>query len=131
MMTDPIADLLTRVRNANRNGRKTVSMPASRLKVNVAQVLVEEGFLTSYELKPGEPASTLVVSLKYGLDGERAITEIKRVSKPGCRVYRRIEQLPRVLRGLGIYVLSTSKGVMSDRRAREMKVGGEVLARVL
>lgn len=131
MMTDPIADLLTRVRNANRNGRKTVAMPASRLKVNVAQVLVEEGFLDSYELQPGEPRRKLLIKLKYGLDGERAITEIRRVSKPGCRVYRRIGDLPRVLRGLGIYVLSTSKGVMSDRRAREMKVGGEVLARVL
>jgi small subunit ribosomal protein S8 len=130
MMTDPIADLLTRVRNANAIGAKNVTMPASRLKVGIAQILKEEGFVDSYVVNPGEPASQLVIKLKYGPDGEKVIRKIERVSKPGCRVYSPATRIPTVLRGLGIYILSTNQGVVSDRTARERNVGGEVLCKV-
>ena len=130
MMTDPIADMLTRIRNANRIGKHKVEMPASKLKVGIAEILKEEGFVESYEVQPGEPASTLVVRLKFGPDGETVIREIQRVSKPGRRVYAAVEDLKPVLRGQGIQVVSTNKGVVSDRKARELRVGGEVLARV-
>jgi len=130
MMTDPIADLLTRVRNANAIGAKKVLMPASKLKVGIVQILQEEGFIDSYTVEPGEPASKLVVKLKYGPDGEKVIRKIDRVSKPGCRVYSSATRIPVVLRGLGIYILSTNQGVVSDRTARARKVGGEVLCKV-
>ena len=130
MMTDPIADLLTRVRNANAIGKKKVAMPASKLKVGIVQILQEEGFVDSYTVEPGAPASQLVVQLKYGPDGEKVIRKIERVSKPGCRVYSSATRIPSVLRGLGIYILSTNQGVVSDRTARERKVGGEVLCKV-
>jgi small subunit ribosomal protein S8 len=130
MMTDPIADMLTRIRNSNAVHQKRVSMPASRLKVGVAQVLKDEGYITDYEVIPGEPSSSLSVTLKYGPDGELVIREIKRVSKPGCRVYSGPKDLPRVLDGLGIFVLSTPDGVISDRAARAKNVGGEVLCKV-
>jgi small subunit ribosomal protein S8 len=130
MMTDPIADLLTRVRNANAIGKKKVAMPASKLKVGIVQILQEEGFVASYTVEPGAPASQLVVQLKYGPDGEKVIRKIERVSKPGCRVYSSATRIPSVLRGLGIYILSTNQGVVSDRTARERKVGGEVLCKV-
>jgi small subunit ribosomal protein S8 len=130
MMTDPIADLLTRVRNANSNGSKTVQMPASKLKVGVAQILQEEGFVSSYTVEPGQPHSTLNIQLKYGPDGERVIRRIERISKPGRRVYRPASGIPTVLKGLGIYILSTNQGVVSDRMARKLNAGGEILCKV-
>lgn len=130
MMTDPIADMLTRIRNANRNSTKSVEMPASKMRVGIAEVLQSEGFLASYRVDPGKPCSTLVLDLKYGVDGEQVIRAIDRVSKPGCRVYKGVAELKPVLRGQGIRVMSTPKGVISDRKARELNVGGEVLAEV-
>jgi small subunit ribosomal protein S8 len=129
-MTDPVADLLTRIRNANRRHAAKVTMPASKLKVRIAQVLKEEGYIRDYRVEPKEPQSDLVLDLKYGPDGEFVIREIKRISKPGCRVYSSTTKLPRVLRGQGIYVLSTPKGVLSDRVARKENVGGEILCQV-
>jgi small subunit ribosomal protein S8 len=130
MMTDPVADLLTRVRNANSIGQKSVSMPASKLKVGIVQILQEEGFVDSYTVEPGAPASTLVVKLKYGPDGEKVIRKIERISKPGCRVYSDATSIPTVLRGLGILILSTNRGVLSDRTARKLNAGGEILCKV-
>jgi small subunit ribosomal protein S8 len=130
MMTDPIADMLTRIRNANSIGMKSVEMPASRTKVGIAEVLKAEGFLTDYTVEEAKPSSRLVVRLKYGPDGEHVIRRIARVSKPGCRSYSGAKEIPSVLRGLGIYVLSTPKGIVSDRQAREMNVGGELLCQV-
>jgi small subunit ribosomal protein S8 len=129
-MTDPVADLLTRIRNANRRHAAKGTMPASKLKVRIAQVLKEEGYIRDYRVEPKEPQSDLVLDLKYGPDGELVIREIKRISKPGCRVYSSTTKLPRVLRGQGIYVLSTPKGVLSDRVARKENVGGEILCQV-
>jgi len=130
MMTDPVADLLTRIRNATRVRAKSVTMPASKLKVRIAEVLKEEGYIRGYHVEPKTPQSDLVLELKYGPDGEFVIREIKRVSKPGCRVYSGAAKLPKVLRGQGIYVLSTPKGVLSDRAARRENVGGEILCQV-
>jgi small subunit ribosomal protein S8 len=130
MMTDPIADMLTRIRNSNAVHQKRLSMPASRLKVGVAQVLKEEGYIKGYEVTPGEPASSLAIQLKYGPDDELVIRDIQRVSKPGCRVYSGPKDLPPVLGGLGIFILSTPDGVISDRSARAKNVGGEVLCKV-
>ncbi len=130
MMTDPIADMVTRLRNANTNHTKVVRMPASRLKVGIAQILKEEGFIKDYVVEPGEPASKLAITLKYGGDGETVIRSIDRVSKPGRRVYSGAKELAPVLRGMGIQILSTPKGVLSDRAAREANVGGEVLCKV-
>jgi small subunit ribosomal protein S8 len=130
MMTDPIADMFTRVRNANKNHMKRTSMPASRLKVGIAQILKEEGFITDYSVEPGKPSSRLTIALKYGADGEHVIRRIDRVSKPGRRVYAGAGELPPVLRGMGIQILSTPKGVLSDRTARKEKVGGEILCKV-
>ena len=130
MMTDPIADMLTRIRNAVAISRKNVRMPASKLKVGVAEVLKEEGFVAGYEVEPGKPSSTLRLDLKYGPEGQEVIRDIQRVSKPGRRVYASAKDLPPVLRGLGIFVLSTPKGVISDRTARQDNVGGEILCKV-
>ncbi|QDU68826.1 30S ribosomal protein S8 [Engelhardtia mirabilis] len=130
MMTDPIADMLTRIRNANSNRAAQTKMPASRMKVGIAEALKAEGFIDGYEVQPATPSSTLVINLKYGPDGERVIRAIDRVSKPGCRKYRGARDIPRVVRGLGIYVLSTPKGIVSDRTARRENVGGEVLCKV-
>ena len=130
MMTDPIADLLTRLRNANARHMRRVSMPASKMKVRVAQVLKDEGYIQDYRVESKQPVSELALDLKYGPDGEFVIRSIRRVSKPGCRVYSGSDKLPRVLRGQGIYVLSTPKGVLSDRAARRENVGGEVLCQV-
>ncbi len=130
MMTDPIADMLTRIRNANSIGRKQVAMPASKMRVGIAEVLKEEGFIATYEVTESKPASTLTLDLKYGIDGERVIRSITRVSKPGCRVYSNVTELKPVLLGQGIHVVSTPKGVVSDRKARELRVGGEILATV-
>ena len=127
MMTDPIADMLTRIRNAVRIERPNVEMPLSRVKQGVADVLKREGYIWDWEEVEAEPAKQLRIDLKYGPSGERVIRHIKRVSKPGCRVYRKARDLRPVLNGLGIWVVSTSRGVMSDREARQSKVGGEVL----
>jgi small subunit ribosomal protein S8 len=129
-MTDPIADMLTRIRNANRISRKSITMPASKLKVGIAGVLQDEGFLSSYRVEEGKPSATLTLELKYGPDGEHVIRTIDRVSKPGRRIYMGAKEIPKVLRGLGIYVLSTPKGVVSDRTARAENVGGEILCKV-
>jgi len=139
MMTDPIADMLTRIRNANSIERPAAEMKATKLKANVAQVLKDEGFILDFQVgkyegpefkdgaKAGEPGSVLRVDLKYGPEGEKVIRMIKRSSRPGRRYYQGAKELKKVLDGLGIAVLSTSKGVMSDRRARKEGVGGEVL----
>jgi len=132
MLTDPIADMLTRIRNAVAIERPSVSIPASREKVGIAQVLQREGYIWDFEVveDPGRSAGTLRVNLKYGPNGERVIQEIKRVSKPGCRVYRRAKELPVVLQGMGIAVISTSQGILSNREATSKNVGGEVLCTV-
>lgn len=130
MMTDPIADLCTRIRNANAIRKQTLRMPASTVKVGVAQILKEEGFIADYAVEPGQPSSTLVLTLKYGDEGESVIRTITRVSKPGRRVFVGAKELPPVLRGMGIRVLSTNKGIVSDRTARAEKLGGEVLCEV-
>jgi len=132
MMTDPIADMLTRIRNAVAIERPYVDIPESKLKVGVAGVLQREGYIWDYEIIPqeGAPQGTLRVNLKYGPNGERVIQEIKRVSKPGRRVYSRVDQIGSVLQGLGISILTTSQGTLSNREAKERKVGGEVICTV-
>jgi len=130
MMTDPIADMLTRIRNANSIGRKQADMPASRLKVGIAEVLKEEGFIDGFSVEPAQPVSVLRIQLRYGPDGEQVIRSLERVSKPGRRVYMSASDIRPVLRGLGSYVLSTNKGVVSDRTARKINAGGEVLLKV-
>ena len=132
MMTDPIADMLTRIRNAVRVERRFVDVPASKLKRGVAEVLKREGYIWDFEEQEveGEPAKQLRIELKYGPNGERVIQTIKRVSKPGCRVYSKSRDLRPVLNGLGISILSTSRGVVSDREARQQKLGGEVLCEI-
>ena len=127
-MTDPIADMLTRVRNANSAFQGTVSMPSSRKIVEIARILEEEGYVVGYTVTPGGTQPTLEITLKYGVRKERVITGIRRISKPGLRVYAKKDELPRVLGGLGIAVISTSKGVMTDKQAKKAGVGGEVIA---
>jgi len=127
-MTDPIADMLTRVRNANSAFKETVSMPSSRKIVEIARILKEEGYISGYRVIESEPQDTLEITLKYGARKERTITGLRRISKPGLRVYAKKDELPRVLGGLGVAVISTSSGVMADRDARKAGVGGEVIA---
>ncbi len=127
-ITDPIADMLTRIRNANSAKHATVDVPASKLKKAIAQILLEEGYIKSYELVEGDTQGIIRITLKYLPSKEKVITGLRRVSKPGLRVYAGAEELPQVLRGLGIAIISTSKGVMTDKKAREAHVGGEVLA---
>jgi small subunit ribosomal protein S8 len=127
---DLTADMLTRIRNATRIGAKHVQCPATRLNKGVAEVLVNEGFIRSFETTQDGPATMLRLNLKYGPHGEQVINSIDRVSKPGRRVYRGHEELPRPLQGLGISIVSTSRGVMSDRLCREQRVGGEIVATV-
>jgi small subunit ribosomal protein S8 len=127
---DPIADMLTRIRNANRVRRRLVMIPRSKICTGIAQVLKDEGYIDSYDVIEDERQGQLRVTLKYSLSGDRVIHEIDRASKPGRRIYNKVEQLPKVLNGMGIAVVSTSKGVMSDRRAREHNVGGELLCTV-
>ena len=127
-MTDPIADMLTRVRNANSAGKDKVSMPTSKKLVEIARILKEEGFIIDYEVVEGTPVGQLTISLKYGPKKQKTIRGLKRISKPGLRVYAGKDDLPRVLGGLGTAVISTSKGVMTDRDARQAGVGGEVIA---
>lgn len=129
-MTDPIADMLTRIRNAVAIERPFVDIPTSHEKVGIAQVLQREGYIWDFELVDGQPVKALRLNLKYGPNGERIIQEIKRISKPGCRVYRKSRDLPVVLQGMGISVVSTSHGIMSNREAKSKGVGGEVLCSV-
>jgi small subunit ribosomal protein S8 len=129
-MTDPIADMLTRVRNANAAFQSTVTMPSSRKLVEIARILKEEGYVTEYVVTPGDVQATLEITLKYGPKKERVITGIRRISKPGLRVYAKKDELPRVLGGLGTAVISTSSGVMTDKQAKKAGVGGEVIAYV-
>jgi small subunit ribosomal protein S8 len=127
MLNDPIADMLTRIRNANRALHETTTMPASRTKVEIARVLKDEGYIKGYRVERGEAFDTLVVELKYGRSRERVITDLRRVSKPGRRVYARKDRLPRVLGGMGTAIMSTSRGLVTSRTAQELGVGGEVL----
>ena len=127
-LTDPIGDMLTRVRNANSAGKETVSMPSSKKLVEIARIMQEEGYIVSYSIVDGEPRATLEIALKYGDKKSRTIRGIKRISKPGLRIYAGKDELPRVLGGLGTAIVSTSKGVMCDRDARKAGVGGEVIA---
>jgi small subunit ribosomal protein S8 len=131
-MTDPIADMLTRVRNANIAKHDDVSMPSSKLKEALAELLKSEGYIADFKTaeRPDKPGKILSIDMKYSPDRERTITGIKRVSKPGLRVYKKSDEIPRVLGGLGVAVLSTSQGLMTDREARRRNVGGEVLCYV-
>ena len=129
-MTDPIADMLTRVRNANSAHHDVVSMPYSKLKKNIAEILQAEGYIASWKIEEADVGQTLTIDLKYGPNRERSIAGVRRVSKPGLRVYAKSTNLPRVLGGLGVAMLSTSNGLLTDRQAHEKGVGGEVLAYV-
>jgi small subunit ribosomal protein S8 len=128
MLTDPIADMLTRIRNANKAMHDTAEMPSSRMKQEIARLLKQEGYIKDYQVAEGTPYATLVIELKFGKNRERVITDLKRISKPGRRIYARKDRLPRVLGGLGTSILSTSTGVITGRQAAEQGVGGEVLA---
>ncbi len=127
-MTDPIADMLTRVRNANSAFKPTAMVPSSRKLVEIARIMKEEGYIEDFQVISSSPQDTLEISLKYGPRKERTITGIRRISKPGLRVYAKKDETPRVLGGLGTAVISTSKGVMTDKQARRAGVGGEVIA---
>ena len=127
---DPIADMLTRIRNANRVGRKLVLINKSKICTGIAQVLKDEGYIEQYDVIDDGKQGQIRVKLKYSMSGDKVIHEIDRLSKPGRRVYNKVEELPQVLNGMGIAVVSTSKGVMSDRKAREQNVGGELLCTV-
>jgi small subunit ribosomal protein S8 len=131
-MTDPIADMLTRIRNANAAMFDSVKMPSSKLKESLAKVLQKEGFIASYTVsqEPNKPGATLEINLKYSEDRKKTIIGIKRVSKPGLRIYKKCDQMPKVLGGVGVAVVSTSHGLMTDREARKAKLGGEVLCYV-
>ncbi|PHS03615.1 MAG: 30S ribosomal protein S8 [Blastopirellula sp.] len=130
MMTDPIADMLTRIRNAVRVEHPNVDMPSSKVKRGVADVLKREGYIWDWEEVESQPVNHIRIELKYGPNGERVIQHIKRISKPGCRVYTKSKELRPILQGLGISVISTSTGVVSDREARQNNVGGEILCEV-
>jgi small subunit ribosomal protein S8 len=128
-MTDPIADMLTRIRNANTSKHDTVDVPASKMKLAIADILVKEGYVAKYDLVEDGTAKNIRITLKYGKDkNEKIISGLKRISKPGLRVYAGKDELPRVLGGLGIAIISTNQGVMTDKEARKLNVGGEVLA---
>lgn len=129
-MTDPIADMLTRIRNANVVKHETVDVPASNMKKELARILLEEGFVRGYDVIEDGKQGIIRLQLKYGQAGERVITGIKRISKPGMRVYAANQEIPKVLNGLGISVISTSKGILTDRQARKENVGGEVICYV-
>ncbi len=128
MLTDPVADMLTRIRNAQRIGRSVVSVPSSKQKVAIAEILKEEGYILSFKVE-GNLKKTIIIDLKY-YQGKPVIENIKRISRPGLRIFKTRDNLPRVLGGLGIAIISTSKGVMSDKKAREQGVGGEVICYV-
>ena len=132
-MTDPIADMLTRLRNANQAYHDSTSMPHSKIKVKIAEILKQEGYISAYEVREpgaGEVGKTLTITLKYGDDRQRSIAGVRRISKPGLRVYAKSNNLPKVLGGMGIAIISTSQGLMTDRQAHQKSVGGEVLAYV-
>ena len=130
VVTDPIADMLTRIRNANQMRYTEVEVPASKIKEEIARILKETGFIADYKIKKNNIQNIIVLTLKYGQNKERVITGIKRISKPGLRVYVKAEEVPKVLSGLGIAIISTSKGIMTDKQARTESLGGEVLAYV-
>lgn len=129
-MTDPIADMLTRIRNGLTAKLETVTVPASNMKKDIAEILVQEGYIKSATVvkEEGSVQDSILIELKYGQNNEKVISGLKRISKPGLRIYAKYDQIPKVLNGLGIAIVSTSKGVMTDKKARAMKVGGEVLA---
>ena len=129
-MTDPIADMLTRIRNANTVGHKTVEIPASRIKKSIAGILLEEGYINGFEVIEDDKQGIIKIEMKYGAAGEKVINGIKKISKPGLKVYAKACDVPRVLGGLGIAIISTSKGVVSDKEARKLGVGGEVICYV-
>ena len=129
MMADPVADMLTRIRNANALKHETVKIPSSKMKVEIAKILKEEGFIVDYKVK-GEVKKEMTITLKYAADGQRVISGLKKISKPGLRVNVSCEKLPKVLKGLGIAIISTSHGVMTDAKARTLGVGGEVIVYV-
>ena len=126
-MTDPIADMLTRIRNANTVGHETVEIPASKIKKSIAEILLEEGYISGYDVIDDNKQGIIKVQMKYGANKERVINGIKKISKPGLKVYAKANDVPKVLGGLGIAIISTSKGVISDKKAREYGVGGEVI----
>ncbi len=128
-MTDPVADMLTRIRNAQSANKTQVSMPSSKVKVSIAKVLQEEGYIASYQVDDNAGKTTLTIVLKY-YEGKPVITTIERISRPGLRVYKSAKDLPKVINGLGVAIISTSKGVMADRKAREIGQGGEVMCAV-
>ena len=127
-ITDPIADMLTRIRNANSSKHESVSVPCSKLRIEIAKILDSEGYIAGYEVIEDEIQGIIKINLKYGPGKQKVITGLKRVSKPGLRVYASKDNLPKVLKGLGIAIISTSKGIMTDKEARKLNVGGEVLA---
>ena len=129
-MTDPVADMLTRIRNANTAGHATVDIPASKIKKNIAEILVKEGYIKGYEIVEGETQDTIRVAMKYGPDKAKVITGIKKISKPGLKVYAKADEVPKVLGGLGIAIISTSSGLITDKEARRLGVGGEVICYV-
>lgn len=129
-MTDPIADMLTRIRNASRASHDTVDIPSSKQKAAIARILKEEGYIEDFETLPKPPGELIRVTLKYGLDRSKTIHGLKRVSKPGLRVYAKGDNLPRVLGGMGTAIVSTSSGLMTDKQASRQKIGGEVIAHI-
>ena len=128
--TDPIADMLTRIRNANIVGHKSVDIPGSKIKKSIAEILMEEGYINGFEFIEDDKQGLIKIEMKYGPAGEKVINGIKKISKPGLKVYAKAAEVPRVLGGLGIAIVSTSKGVISDKKARELGVGGEVICYV-
>ena len=129
-MTDPVADMLTRIRNANTVGHAEVSVPASKIKKNIAEILLKEGYIKAYDIVPGETQDNIVIQLKYGPNKVKVISGIKRISKPGLKVYAKKDEIPKVLGGLGIAIISTSNGLITDKEARKLGVGGEVICYV-
>ena len=130
IMTDPIADMLTRIRNANSVGHKLVQIPVSNMKKAIAQILLDEGYITDYKINDDTVQGSINVTLKYGANKEKVISGIKKISKPDLKVYAKANEVPRVLGGLGIAIISTSNGIISDKKARELGVGGEVICYV-
>ncbi|MEE0699002.1 MAG: 30S ribosomal protein S8 [Bacilli bacterium] len=130
LVTDPIADLLTRIRNANQMRYKEVVVPSSKMKTEIVKILKNEGYITGYKVEKGEVQDNIIITLKYGQNKERVISGLKRISKPGLRVYAKAEEIPSVLNGLGISIVSTSKGIMTGKEAKKENLGGEVLAYV-
>jgi small subunit ribosomal protein S8 len=129
-MTDPIADMLTRIRNANMVGHETVDVPASRMKKSIAGILTEEGYIKGFNVVGDGAQDVIRIDMKYGADKEKVISGIKRISKPGLKVYAKADEVPKVLEGLGVAIVSTSNGIISDREARRLRVGGEIICYV-